>query len=70
MKKTTIIDVVLQMTNMYINNVVCGNGNEDFLAWLQDGEAFGTNVDEYMEVAETLAPYIDRLTWKIDELMK
>ena len=67
--KQDVIAVVGQITNMLYNNVELGNGSEPFEGWCQDGEVFvDENVEARTEIMRTLAPFVDSLTNKIDEL--
>lgn len=62
--------VTSQVINMWDNNVLCENGAESFIGWLEDGEVFANNgmteeeVDKAMEMANEIAPLVDELTFK------
>ena len=60
-----------QIINMLENNVMDGCGGESFIGWLEDGDAFGDDypqemVDEAMELAHEIAPFLDEVSWKLE----
>lgn len=67
MDSHNIKNVVSQIINMMSNNIIKDNGHEPFECWCENGEVFDYNKDD-VHIMYELAPYVDALTNKIEEL--
>ena len=71
-RSATVKAVAEQLVNMLVNNFMEDyTGSEPFMGWLAGGEVWDgeseEEIERRLELAGELAPYVDVISYKLDE---